>query len=485
MLPISLAVRPIVDVQSTPLQSGNTITSCNLIDIRNGYIQKQLGCTQLTASTFAGTASRLFPWSDLAGNDYLALGTTAGRIAVLSGITLNDVTPVSVGGDGHWFFDNFGQDLIACTHGSTIFAWVPPPAGGNIAVAIAGAPSVVSGLFVAAPQQQIIAFGIHSSTLGTLDPMLVGWCDVANFNDWTATATNQAGTFRLSTGSKIIGGTWFGLAGLLWTDVDLWTMTYAGFPLVYSFNRIAQHCGLIGHYAWATLGSTVAWMSLNDFFVYRGGQVEPIPCTVRDFVFNNIDRNYDAEIHADANTYTGSICWRFPTIGSAGVCTSYVKWTPNENNAWDFGQGQPQLSAWTDQSVLGPPIGADYNGLLQQFQTSNDFNGAVLNSNFTTGWFTLAEGQEFIFIERILPDFILNTGGQVQMTIVVADEIPALDTDYPVRTYGPYTVTQSTPFIIVRARGRVAKLTVECIAANTFWRYGKPLAVVSVDGRRG
>jgi hypothetical protein len=72
----------------------------------------------------------------------------------------------------------------------------------------------------------------------------------------------------------------------------------------------------------------------------------------------------------------------------------------------------------------------------------------------------------------------------VRLTITVADQIPPDDIDFPVRIYGPYTVTRRTPYIVIRARGRVAKVLLECVAANTFWRYGKPLAVVSIDGRR-
>ena len=146
--------------------------------------------------------------------------------------------------------------------------------------------------------------------------------------------------------------------------------------------------------------------------------------------------------------------------------------------------GLPHISAWADESVIGAPIGADYVGHIQQFETAIDFDGVAIDNGFTTGWFYLAEGQEFIFLERLMPDFTLNTGGEVQITVTVADEIPPDDTDYPARVYGPYTVTRQTPYIIIRARGRVMRFQLECIAANTFWRYGKPLATAAIDGRQ-
>ena len=145
-----------------------------------------------------------------------------------------------------------------------------------------------------------------------------------------------------------------------------------------------------------------------------------------------------------------------------------------------------EVEAWTDQSVLGPPIGVFATGIIEQFETAIDFDGSVLNSGFTSGWFELAEGEQFLFIERILPDFVLSSGGQIAMTVYFADDMAAtLSSDVDqIRTYGPFMVTPSTPFFIVGGRGRLCQIQVQCTASNTFYRYGKPLAVVAPDGRQ-
>lgn len=484
MQPLALQVKPMVDTQGTPTQVGQGMTTSNLLRIKNSYIQKLGGSTHLTTSApFTGVATYIRPWASLVGTQYVGIGTTT-ELVVLSAGTLTDITPMAGVGSGYWSMDNWGQNLIAAPQGGTIYQWIPPVSGGNIAAPLLNAPSEVNGCIVAAPEQQIIAWGVFDGTLGEQNPLLIQWCDVADNTDWTLSATNQAGSFPITSGTKVVQIIWYGLAGLIWTDLDFWSMTYANFPLIYGFNKIAPNCGLIGPRAANQLGTRVAWMSQNDFFQYAGGQVQAVECTVRDFVFNNLDRNYTQNIHCDTNTFYGEFMWRFPTIGSAGVCNAYVKWSPTENNAWDFGLGLPTISAWADESVIGAPIGADYNGMIQQFETALDFDGVAIDNGFTTGWFYLAEGQEFIFLERIMPDFTLNVGGAVQITIEVADEIPPDDTDYPVRVYGPYPVTRATPYIIVRARGRVARLTLDCTMAGTFWRYGKPLATAAIDGRQ-
>lgn len=382
-----------------------------------------------------------------------------------------------------WSLDKWGQNLVACYKGSTVYQWVPPVAIGNVAEAVSGAPSAANGLFVAAPQQQTFAWGIFSGTLAAQDPLLMGWCDVANLNQWAASATNQAGTFRLSSGSLIVSGTWFGLIGLVWTDIDVWSISYIGFPLVYSFNKLAQNCGLISRRAFATLGTLCIWMSQQDFFVYQGGAVAPIPCTVRDFVFSTLDTNYAEAIHADSNTYGDEVTFWFPQIGSNGVCTGAVKININDR-LWDITSSGLSVAAWCDQSPLGPPIGAFYSGLLEQFETSIDFDGQPLDSFIVSGFFQIAEGEEFVYVDRIYPDFNITAGGSINLTIYFADDMASAANPALVRTYGPYTITSTTPYVIVRGRGRVAQIRLDCIQSGTFWRYGSPLAQISIDGRR-
>src|ERR1019366_3989019 len=119
-----------------------------------------------------------------------------------------------------------------------------------------------------------------------------------------------------------------------------------------------------------------------------------------------------------------------------------------------------------------------------------DYNGAALDSFFITGWFYIAEGRESVTVERINPDFVWvtwpgtapNPASALQMTIYFADELPPIDTDYPVRTYGPFTIKPATPYIIINGSGGVRRIRVECTTLGTFWRSGKHMAMISPDG---
>ena len=125
-----------------------------------------------------------------------------------------------------WTLDNFGQDLIACPAGGPIYYWQPNGSVLNAQILSAQAPLVNSGIFVAMPERQVIAYG-SSFTLSP-DPLLIRWSDVQDFTTWNATVTNQAGSYRIPTGSKIVAGFQGPQQGLIWTDIDLWAMQYVG-----------------------------------------------------------------------------------------------------------------------------------------------------------------------------------------------------------------------------------------------------------------
>ena len=177
-----------------------------------------------------------------------------------------------------WFFGKWGDSVVCNYTDGGIYFWNSEDGTiANPATIIADAPDVVAGgIFVNGTSQQVIALGAGPSP-GVGDPMLVRFCDVGDFTDWTASVTNQAGSFRPSRGSRMVGGISAPQQNLLWTDVGMWSMQYLGYPLVYGFIEIGQGCGLIAARAAASLGEAILWMSQKQFFLYTGGLPTPIP----------------------------------------------------------------------------------------------------------------------------------------------------------------------------------------------------------------
>jgi hypothetical protein len=383
-----------------------------------------------------------------------------------------------------WTLDNWGSYLIANPLNGPIYAW-DPTSGNPTAQIITNGPPLNHGIFVAMPQRQIISWG--TTFTGIHDPLLIRWSDVNNFNVWTASITNQAGSYRIPKGSKIVQCIQGPQQGLIWTDLAVWAMQYSGQPYIYQFNEIGTGCGLIGRKAAGTMGGVVYWMSQSQFFRLSGQGIEPIRCPVWDVVFQDLDTNNLDKIRIAPNSRFGEITWYFPTISNGGENEGYVKYN-TVLDQWDYGfnsTANPYVSrsAWINQSVLGPPIGAGYNTYLYQHETSTDADGTAMDSYFQTGYFSLSEADVLTFIDQVWPDmkwgyFGGSQGANILLTFYV--------TDYPGQTptaYGPYTLTQATTYITPRFRGRLVSIKIESNDIGSFWRLGNIRYRLAPDGR--
>lgn len=388
--------------------------------------------------------------------------------------TASSGTPINA---SDWTLDNWGQNLIANPFNGPIYVW-DPTTGDPVAQVIPEAPVTSHGAFVAMPQRQIICWG--TTFTGIHDPLLIRWCDVNNYNVWTALITNQAGSYRIPKGSRIIQGLQGPQQGLIWTDLNLWAMQYVGPPYVYQFNEIGSGCGLIGRKAAGALNGVVYWMGQSQFFKFAGSGVEPVRCPIWDIAFQNLDTDNLDKIRIACNSRFMEVTWYYPTVGSNGENSNYVKYNVLLDQ-WDY--GELSRTAWINESVLGPPIGAGLNQFIYQHETSPDADGQPMNSYFQTGYFVMTEADVKMFIDQVWPDMKWGyygdtQGANVQLTFYVAD-YPG---DTPL-TYGPYTLTQTTKFITPRFRGRLVSIKIESNDIGTWWRLGNIRYRFQQDGK--
>jgi hypothetical protein len=377
-----------------------------------------------------------------------------------------------------WCLDNWGQILIANPLNGPIYQW-DPSSGDTIANVIAEAPPVNAGCFVAMPQRQIVAWG--STETGVGDPLLIRWCDVNNYNDWTATLTNQAGNYRIPKGSRIVQGIQGPQQGLIWTDLGLWAMQYAGPPYVYQFNELGNGCGLIGRRAAGSVNGVVYWMGQSQFYRLGGNGVEPIACPVWDVAFQDLDTTQLDKIRVAPNSRFGEISWYYPTSGNNGEVSHYVKYN-FVLNQWDY--GTLGRTAWINESVLGPPIGADpVSTYIYQHEVSPDADGQPMDSYFQTGYFVITEANEKMFIDQVWPDMKWGYYGGTQSANVL---LTFYVTDYPGQTpitYGPFSLTQATTYITPRFRGRLVAIKIESSDIGSWWRLGNIRYRMQPDGK--
>lgn len=387
-----------------------------------------------------------------------------------------------------WILDNTGEVLLAVQQNGPIYQWAVDQ-GLSVMQPVYTGPKVNIGGFTAQPQQIFMCYGSEqydgTRFTGTQDPLLVRWSDSANLNQWVPLPSNAAGSFRIPTGSTLISGVQAPLYGVFWTDIDVWTATWAGQPLIWSFTRVGTACGIIGEHAADVAGGTVYWCGQNNIFTLGETGVTVLPCSVWDFIFQNIDRTNASKTRAASNAMFNEVSWFFPVAGGNGENGAYIKLHIGEGNEYEWDYGVMSRTAWVDTTVLGPPIGADNNGNLYQHETSFDAAGQAINAFVETGYFAMGDGTAIAIVDWVIPDMRWQAGQFGSATTPGTVLFTFYTTDYPApgvpggggaqpgeRVYGPFIVTQATQFINTRMRGRFWRVRIESNDHNTFWRLG-------------
>lgn len=377
-----------------------------------------------------------------------------------------------------WSLANWGEALLAVPKNGPLYVWAPS-GGLTTFQVVPGAPFFNGGMFISQPQQILVMWKSVQPT-GVQDNLIVRWSDALSYSNWVETSQTYAGSFTIPTGSVIKGGLQAPTQGVIWTDVDAWTMQYVGQPLVFNFSRVGTGCGLVGQHAAGILNGNVYWMSYNNFFILANSGVQTIPCTVWNYVFQNIDTANLENVRCATNSLFSEVTWYFPAAGGNGQNSLYVKFNVAENE-WDY--GTLNRTAWVDTSVLGNPIGSDTSGMIYQHEMSYNANGAAINASFQTGYWAIAEGNELSFVDWVIPDMQYGTYGTNGATL----SITLYAADYPgdtPRVYGPYPFSDSTQYINTRLRGRLMSMRVESSDLNSFWRLGRIRYRYAPSGRR-
>lgn len=435
------SVLQVLDANTFTINAGALATSSATASMNSGQMQIEylLASGQTTTTVAGGFGVGLYGRGDYGKTN--------------AGVTTQLTQPART-----WSLDHFGQNLIASPDQGPIYNWGPP----TIAPAMVIDPSapIINKIVFAIAQTQII-MAAGSSVGSSYYPTLIRWCDSGDFTAWVATVANQAGSFQIPSGSYITAAISVGLGALIWTDIDIWAVTYQGPPYVFGFNQIGINCAALSKKAPAVFGHSVIWPSTKGFFRYDGGNVVPVPCPVWDIFWNNIDTTQTEQVCSGVNTLFNEISWFFP-------CTDgqrrYVKWNFLEN-VWDY--GLLDRTAWVDHTPMGNPMATDSAGLLYQHEVGNDADGVPMQSYAQSGYYDIADGDVMSYINCIIPDFISTAGSSIDITV--------LATDYPgeaPRSYGPFTVTPTTQRINCSLRGRQVAFRVSSSDISSFWRMG-------------
>ena len=390
-----------------------------------------------------------------------------------------------------WSLDNFGEDVVANRRGSSIYfydtdASTVPLRATLVSGATNSTPTTVNSIIVSPNDRHLIclgsnAFNTTASPTGTFDPMTVRWSNQEDITNWVPSLSSTAGETILTDGTEIVGGVRSRNAINIWTDNSLWTMTFVGPPFTFQFQQLGSNCGLIAPHAATDYDGISVWMGYDNFYVFDG-QVKNLDCTVRRFIFDRLNRDQKDKIFCGINSEFKEVIWLYPSTDSE-ECDSYVIWSPSENY-WTYGSSI--FTTFADKTVFGNTIttGVTAGGNnLYNNEPAGVFteNGQPQSSFIESADFDMADGNEIMFLSRVIPDFTLNDGA-LTFSIKTKD-FPESPTERE-KPQPPHTITNSTVKIDMRARGRQGRIRVSCNAANTSWRWGSVRLAIQPDGRR-
>ena len=402
-----------------------------------------------------------------------------------------------------WTHDNFGENLIICPRGAGIFRWLENGGTGVRAVLLSGVsganlvPTVGLQVITSETDRHLIVLGADpisgSSRTGVIDPMLVAFSTSEDDLQFEPLTTNSAGSVRLSSGSFIVGGMKSRQEILIWTDTSLYSMNFIGPPLTFAVNLINEGAGMVGPKAAVNAPNGVYYASKTGFYFYNGS-VQKLPCSVQEYVFEDLDLTQAFKCHMGLNSEFSEMWFFYPSLtDGTGEISRYIIYN-YEENTWSI--GSLIRYAWLDAGIEDQPIasGIDSNSnlLFDQETGFDDYTQPMSNVFVESADLDVADGENFAFVKRIIPDiaFIKELGATnspVMNIVLKRRDFPgqALTTDSTTQ------VTESSTINSLRSRARQVVLRFESdddgASGNQLgykWRIGSTRLDLQQSGRR-
>ncbi len=400
-----------------------------------------------------------------------------------------------------WSANNFGEDLVFGPRGGGVYYWDATNGlsarGVNIET-LPGAidtPVIQNLVFVSDIYRFVFCFGTNDIGSSVQDPMLIRWADQESVTDWLPTATNQAGSLRLSHGSKIMAVAQTRQEILVWTDTALYSVQYLGAPLVWGAQLLADNISIVGPNATSVAAGVAYWMGVDKFYKYDG-RVQTLNCDLRKYIYQDINTTQYLQYFSGTNEGFNEVWWFYCSSGTTNI-DRYVVYNYMEN-IWYY--GTMARTAWFDAGLRDYPQAATYSNNLVNHEFGNDDNvsgiPSAINAYIESAEFDIQDGHNIGFVYRVLPD-ITFTGSTTDNPQVTMSLIPMMNSGSgynnpqslagqsyaAVARTSTTTIEQFTGQVYVRVRGRQMIFKVESSDLGSAWQLGSPRIDIKQDGR--
>jgi hypothetical protein len=364
------------------------------------------------------------------------------------------------------------------------------------------APLAQSTFTISDASRFLIVFGTNDYGSTTIDPMLIRWSDQESLTVWYPAATNQAGSLRLSHGSKIVTTLQSRQEIVVWTDSTVYSLQYLGPPVVWGSQLLADNVSIIGPNAAAMASGISYWMGVDKFYKYDG-RVQTLRCDLRQYIYSDINLLQSDQVFASTNEGFNEV-WFFYCSESSNTIDKYVIYNYTED-LWQY--GTMGRTAWLDTGLRNYPIAATYSYNIVEHENGVDDNisgtPAAITATITSAQFDIGDGNNMAFVWRMLPDLTFRGSTDGITPALTMQLLPLLNSgsgyNDPKSVGGTstdasqaVTATQTYPIdldtyngqIYIRIRGRQMAMRITSNKIGTQWQLGSPRIDLRQDGRR-
>ena len=348
----------------------------------------------------------------------------------------------------------------------------------------------------------LIVFGTNDIGSTVLDPMLIRWSDQESLTTWYPAITNQAGSARLSHGSKIVTTLQSRQEIVVWTDSSLYSLQYLGPPYVWGTQLLADNVSIAGPNAAAMASGVSYWMGVDKFYKYDG-RVQTLRCDLRQYIYSDINQLQFDQVFASTNEGFNEV-WFFYCSENSNTVDKYVIYNYAED-IWMY--GSMARTAWLDTGLRQYPLAATYSYNIVQHEYGVDNNETdttlAIEASITSAQFDIGDGQNLAFVWRMLPDLTFRGSTDGTTPALTMQLLPLLNSgsgyNDPKSIGGTstdasqaVTATQVYPIdldtyngqIYIRIRGRQMAMRITSNKIGTQWQLGSPRIDIRPDGRR-
>lgn len=373
-----------------------------------------------------------------------------------------------------WSLDNWGEDLLASPNGETLYEWKRVWGPDSRASAVVGAPANIERMMVGPDDRHVIAFGTNLASTGQHDKMFVRWCKGDDYNTWLSAATNDAGSKRLDSGSRLITAVKTNNGILAFADRALYFVSVVGGTDVYQIRLVGATVEIISPEAVIDVDGVVYFMAFGDFYRWSG-TLEVLECDIRTLVFGSVtqpglNKAAASKVHVRVIKESNEIWWSYPS--------AYA--TENDSTAiynyrlrcWYFSSIPREAGRQSSPALNRQPY-AFYNNRFWLHETGTDGDDGegyveALPAYLESFQREVLDGALEARLHRLVPDFD-SLDGPIKVTVLGKERPQAAVT----KSDGPRLMFDDTEHLCPDIRVRQIAIRVESqddLGVN--WRMG-------------